>query len=51
MSVLTETIDELRQIEAALREHPALAQRVHAVAAALGSDATHWITLTEAVTL
>jgi hypothetical protein len=51
VSALTEALEELREIEEALLEHPGLAQRVHAVAVALGSGAMQWVGLAEATAL
>ncbi len=51
MSVLTEAIDKLREIEEALQDHPGLARQVHDVAVSLGSGAAQWIGLAEATAL
>lgn len=51
MSALTDAIDELRAIEEALQEQPALARRVHAVAATLGGEMASWIAPAEAAML
>jgi hypothetical protein len=51
VSVLTEAIDKLREIEEELQEHPGLARRVHDIAVSLGGEAMQWVGLAEATAL
>src|SRR5262245_45919327 len=51
MSVLTETIEELREIEGALRDRPELARRVHRLAARLAAEDEQWLGVKEAQAL
>lgn len=51
MSALTDVVDELREIELALRDNPNLARRLHAVVTLLGSDATLWVSVVEATSV
>jgi hypothetical protein len=48
MSVLDRVVADLRDVEAALQDRPALARRVHDIAQLLAADETRWIGTTRA---